>query len=147
LSAAAGSVANELGRRLGEHLMQGRLRLETEPFWTAPLMFRQMPPALRGELGQADLVILKGDANYHRLVDDAHWSPTADLEEIAAYFPAPLVAVRTLKAEVVVGLAPGQAEALTAREPDWLINGRRGLIHFVPKNPRNPGTGHIQGEP
>jgi uncharacterized protein with ATP-grasp and redox domains len=147
LSAAAGSAAHELGRRLGEHLKEGRLRPEAAPFWTAPLMFRQMPPELRGELGRADLVILKGDANYRRLVDDAHWPPTADLEEIAAYFPAPLVAVRTLKAEVVVGLAPGQAEALTAWEPDWLINGRRGLIHFVSKHPRDPGTGHIQGEP
>ncbi len=144
LNAAAGCVAHELGRRLDKHLGGGRLRLEAEPFWTAPFLFRQLPPELRGELAQADLVILKGDANYRRLVDDAHWSPTADLEEIAAYFPAPLLAVRTLKAEVVVGLAPGQAEALTAQEPDWRVNGRRGLIHLVPRNPRdtcrNQGT-------
>jgi uncharacterized protein with ATP-grasp and redox domains len=146
LKSAAGSAAHKLGRRLGEHLQLGRLRLEAEPFWTAPLMFRQMPPDLRGELAQADLVVLKGDANYRRLVDDAHWPPTADLGEIAAYFPAPLVAVRTLKAEVVVGLAPGQAEALTVQEPDWLVNGRRGLIHFVPKNPRDPWTQPTQGE-
>ncbi len=133
LNADTESVSIKLGRRLSEHLHEGRLRLEAESFWTGPLMFRQMPPTLRGELAQADLVILKGDANYRRLVDDAHWPPTADLEEIAAYFPAPLVAVRTLKAEIVVGLAPGQAEALTAQEPDWRINGRRGLIHFLPK--------------
>jgi uncharacterized protein with ATP-grasp and redox domains len=134
LNSAARGVSQGLGRRLGEHLQGGRLCLEAEPFWTAPLMFRQMPSALRGELARADLVILKGDANYRRLVDDAHWPPTADLQEIAAYFPTPLAAVRTLKAEVVVGLAPGQAEALTAQEPDWRVNGRRGLIHFVPKN-------------
>lgn len=36
---------------------------------------------------------------------------TTSLEEIAAYFSAPLVALRTLKSEVVAGLQPEQASA------------------------------------
>ena len=42
--------------------------------------------------------------------------------------PTPLVALRTLKAELIVGLQPGQAEAIAAADPAWLVNGRRGVI-------------------
>lgn len=119
-----------LGRRLEEHLAAGRLHLDSTPFWTRCLMFRQMPPDLAGKLAGADLVILKGDVNYRRLLDDRHWPHTARLEEIAAYFPAPFVALRTLKGEIMVGLEPGQAEQLAAEDPSWLINGKRGIIQL-----------------
>ncbi len=123
-------AVRRLGNRLTAHLAAGDLVLEADPFWTSSLMFRQFPPSLRDELGQSNLVIIKGDVNYRRLLDDRHWPHTAPLEEIAAYFPAPFLVLRTLKGEIQVGLAPGQAEALGAEDPSWLINGRRGLIHF-----------------
>lgn len=122
-----------LGHCLDEHLATGRLVLKDAGFWTRCLMLRQMPPALAAELGQADLVILKGDVNYRRLLDDAHWPHTARMEEIAAYFPAPFLTLRTLKGEIVVGLEPGQAEEFAAWDPTWLINGRRGIVQYVNK--------------
>ena len=87
-----------------------------------------MPADLRAALGELSLVIVKGDANYRRLVEDRHWPPDAPFEPITAYFPAPLVALRTFKSEVIVGLDPGQAEKEQAADPDWLVNGRRGVI-------------------
>jgi hypothetical protein len=35
-----------------------------------------------------------------------------------------------------VGLAPGQAEALAAQDPTWLINGQRGVIHYCGVQPQ-----------
>jgi hypothetical protein len=129
---ASGSLtAQALGRRLEEHLAAGRLLLRSAPFWTSCLMFRQMPPDLAGELAQADLVILKGDVTYRRLLGDRHWPHTARLEEIAAYFPAPFLVLRTLKGEIMVGLEPGQADQLAVQDPTWLINGKRGIIQLV----------------
>jgi hypothetical protein len=90
-----------------------------------------MPACLGDELAQSDLVILKGDLNYRRLLDDRHWPPTTRLEDVTGTFPRPFLALRTLKAEIVVGLQEGQSEILAAVEPDWLINGRRGVIHLV----------------
>jgi D-3-phosphoglycerate dehydrogenase len=63
-----------------------------------------MPPSLRQVLAQSDLVINKGDANYRCLVGDCHWPYTTPFADIVAYFPAPLLALRTLKAELAVGL-------------------------------------------
>jgi len=130
LEASPCLAVRELGGRLRAHLAAGRLSLEADPFWTSPLMFDQFPPPLRAELSLSGLLILKGDVNYRRLLGDRHWPHTARLEEVAAGFPAPLLVLRTLKGEILVGLAPGQAEALAARDPTWLINGQRGLIQY-----------------
>lgn len=119
------------GRRLAEYQAAGRLVLDTDPFWTTFLMFRQLPLHLREGLAAAGLVLVKGDVNYRRLLDDRHWPHIARLEDICAYFPAPFVALRTLKGEIMVGLPAGQAEVLQGEDPTWLINGKRGIIQLV----------------
>ena len=69
--------------------------------------------------------------DYRRLLDDRHWPPTIHMETVCSYFPAPFVALRTLKGEIMAGLQPGQAQALQAEDPTWLINGKRGVIQLV----------------
>lgn len=131
LKAAPGSGLQDLGARLDESLTTGRLVFATDPFWTTSLMFRQMPAGLRKELASSGLVLIKGDVNYRRLLDDRHWPHTTRMEEVCAYFPAPFVALRTLKGEIMVGLEAGQAESLQAEDPDWMIDGKRGVIQLV----------------
>ncbi len=106
----------------------GRVRVCTHWHYTSSLFYFELPDDLRQMLSAVDLVILKGDANYRRLLGDAHWPPTTSFESATQYFPAPLVALRTLKAEIVIGLAPGQAEQLSADDSSWRVNGKRGLI-------------------
>jgi len=120
-----------LATRLKDALATGSLRLETDPFWATSLFFSELPTALSEQLEYAGLIILKGDVNYRRLLEDRHWPPTTDLGGVAAGFPRPFVALRTLKGELIAGLQPGQAESLAAADPAWLINGKRGLIHLI----------------
>ncbi len=127
LSEMAGT-AGEMGRRLAARVSDGRLRLSTHPFWTGYGMFRDFPPELRADLAHSALVIIKGDVNYRRLLDDRHWPHHTPLDAIASYFPAPFLLLRTLKGEIMVGLEPGEAESLAALDPTWLINGKRGVI-------------------
>ena len=128
-SASAGLKA--LGMRLDEDLSAGHLVFDTDLFWTSWRMFRNMPARLRKELASAGLVLVKGDVNYRRLLDDRHWPPTTRMEDVCGYFPAPFVALRTLKGEIMAGLHPGQAETLQAEDSTWLINGKRGVIQLV----------------
>ena len=92
-----------------------------------------MPADLRADLAAASLIISKGDANYRRLIGDRHWPYTTPFDDVVCYLPAPLVALRTLKSDVLVGLKPGQQPILDQKDPDWLINGRWGLIQFSDK--------------
>ncbi len=80
--------------------------------------------------------MFKGDANYRRVVGDALWSPEAPFAEACAYFPVPLVCVRTMKSDSVLGLPEGMSENLDKIEPEWRINGRRGVIQTYVPAPR-----------
>ena len=131
LKAAPAARMRELGARLDDALATGRLKATSDPFLTTCLMYRQMPAHLQSQLAQADLVFLKGDVNYRRLLDDAHWPFTTRMEDVTGYFPAPFAVLRTLKGEIMVGLRPGQAEALAAEDPQWLTNGKRGVIQLI----------------
>lgn len=136
LAALAESGAPELrqfARRLNRAIDEKRFVLIDHPFWVTGDFFHALPPELRANLARADLVILKGDANYRRLVGDCHWDPTTPFESAAGYFPATLVALRTLKAELIVGLRQGEAERFQAQDPAWRVNGKRGVIQFLRK--------------
>ena len=120
--------AQELARRVQTYLDSDRLRLSTHWFNATSLFYFQLPADLHADLAANDLVIVKGDANYRRLHGDAHWPFTTPFEYVVRYFPAPMVALRTLKGEHVVGLSKQQVEHLQIQDPDWLINGKRGTI-------------------
>jgi hypothetical protein len=134
---ANGAAATQaLVRRLRQHLAaargaaRGAARMEmvAHPFWTSPLAMWEMPVALRRSLSEAHLVISKGDANYRRLLGDRHWPFSAPFAQIVSYFPAPLLALRTLKSEVAAGLDPAQVAVLEEEEQPWLTSGRWGMI-------------------
>jgi hypothetical protein len=91
-----------------------------------------MPDDLRILLAEADVVLAKGDANYRRALGDAHWPFTTPLADVVSYFPAPMVFLRTCKAEVIAGLSNAQVRELQQRDPAWLTNGEWGVIQFVP---------------
>ena len=117
-----------LVRRLRVNLASGHLRLFTHWHYGTSLFYFQLPEELRAILSGMDLVVVKGDANYRRLLGDAHWPPTTAFAQATGYFPAPLVALRTLKAEIIVGLRSGEAERLQTEDPAWLVNGKRGVV-------------------
>ena len=120
-----------LGHRLQDYLVQGRLLCRDDDFWTSPLVFWEMPEPLRQELAQSALILIKGDANYRRCLGNRHWPFTTAFADVVCYFPAPLVALRTLKSELVVGLGLEQVEALNQEDSEWLTNGQWGVIQFL----------------
>lgn len=128
--AAAGEATRKLAYRIDGHIAAGELIPQTHWFYASSLFYFQLPDDLFKALAGMDLVILKGDANYRRLLGDAHWPFTTPFAEAAGYFPTSLVALRTLKAELIVGLSPDDVARLNAEDPAWLVNGRRGIIQF-----------------
>ncbi|MCA9917771.1 MAG: protein-glutamate O-methyltransferase family protein [Anaerolineales bacterium] len=121
-----------IGERLISHLVNGRLRLTTHPFWTSPHPLWQLPDELRHKLSAADLLISKGDANYRRALGDAPWPHTTLFTDIVSYLPTPTLFLRTSKSEVLAGLSEAQAAKMAQlEEDDWLVNGRWGVIQLA----------------
>jgi uncharacterized protein with ATP-grasp and redox domains len=125
-------VVSRFADRIQAHLQSGRLELREDYFWTSPLESWKMPPDLRQELGRATLVISKGDAQYRRLLGDRHWPYTTPLNKVLSYFPSPLVILRASKSNVMAGIQPGLADKINQLDPEWLYNGRWGLIQLFP---------------
>ena len=91
------AAIQDWGQRLEKNLAAGHLILETDPFWTTCLMFRQMPEHLRQNLAHSKVVLIKGDVNYRRLLDDRAWPHTTRMEDVCSYFPAPFVTLAYTK--------------------------------------------------
>jgi len=118
------------GRELSRRMERGSLVLAEHHFWNGPLHFPQLPSDLRRQLGRSDLVVLKGDLNYRRLLADRRWDPATPMEGIAGYFPAALVTLRTTKSELITDLPPEVVERLDRDDPKWLTEGRYGIIRY-----------------
>ena len=134
LETSSSPSLRDLSKRLRDAIKSTRLSIKTPPFFTTSHMFREMPPGLKTDLEKHDLTILKGDVNYRRLFGDRHWHPTTSVEEAAGYFPTSFLSLRTLKAEIILGISQKTYDQLRNHaEPDWLTNGKRGLITFFEK--------------
>ena len=104
------------------------------PFWTLPHEYCDMAadaPDLYATLQGADLIIFKGDLNYRKLVGDRDWEHTVPFDRaLRGFGPAPLCSLRTLKANVQVGLQHGQGENLSVQEPGWMTSGKYAVVQF-----------------
>ncbi|KAK0720312.1 hypothetical protein B0H67DRAFT_575709 [Lasiosphaeris hirsuta] len=124
---------------------EGQLRMRSNRVWTHPGSFWRLPhedPELIEDLKASELVIFKGDLNYRKLVGDANWDPTtAFTTAIGPLGPGSginVMALRTCKADVVVGLKPGEDEKLRETEGGggdsgarkWAWNGKWAVVSF-----------------
>jgi uncharacterized protein with ATP-grasp and redox domains len=139
LSASKRDRICEFGNRLQGHAAAARLTLHPDFFWNSPLAFWDLPERLVRFLGQADLLVSKGDANYRRLLGDRRWNFQLPFDSVVDYLPASLVALRVLKADVVVGLTPREIHRARKADPRWMVDGRWGVIQFSP--PKGGGKG------
>lgn len=121
----------KLGGRLQDHLDAGRITVDDNFFWTSPLPLWEMPDTLRAEMSDYDLVIMKGDANYRRMLGDRHWDYDTPIEEATGYVPVPTLALRTLKAQVVAGLTQDAMHRAASVSEDWDTNGEWGMIQLA----------------
>jgi hypothetical protein len=128
------SNVHDLGNRIQNALNNGIIFLSTDLFWASANHFPEMSPSLSEELSNYDLIIVKGDVNYRRLLSDRQWPYTKSITDIISYFPTSLVILRTLKSPIIVNLTTKQVQHFKQVERDWLINGQRGIIQYIKKN-------------
>ncbi|OTB02541.1 hypothetical protein M426DRAFT_322481 [Hypoxylon sp. CI-4A] len=124
---------------------EGQLILRPNRFWTQPGSYWRLPSVendLYEDLKTSEVVIFKGDLNYRKLTGDAAWDPSTPFTEaIGPLGPGSgvnVLALRTCKADVVVGLKPGQDEEILATEGGggdsgarkWAWSGKWAVVSF-----------------
>jgi hypothetical protein len=128
-------ILNKLAQRWKGFVKSDKWRVIAQPFWTYPHAFHEMKkadPALYSTLSSHSLLIFKGDLNYRKLVGDINWERDIPFKDsLQGFLPAPLLALRTLKADTVSGLKTGLAEEMDKKHPDWMVTGEYGLLQFA----------------
>ncbi|MBC7275851.1 damage-control phosphatase ARMT1 family protein [Nocardioides sp.] len=127
LSSHTGAVA-AMTARLAAAIADGRIAIQAHAFWCSPLTFHDIPDDLAGGFKESGLVIVKGDLNYRRLVGDRCWPPASSFSDLVEHFPAPLVALRTLKSDLAVGIPDDRLALLEAHEPGWRTDGTHAVL-------------------
>jgi len=124
--------AQKSGEIWQSFLKDAKWQCHEDNFWVQPFPMWDMTEPLRTDMQQrCDLAFVKGDANYRRLLGDRLWDLTAPFDDVVGcYFPCPVCALRTLKAELGCGMAPDQVEKAKGLDQNWMVNGRFGVVHF-----------------
>ncbi|XP_049818677.1 damage-control phosphatase ARMT1 isoform X2 [Aethina tumida] len=126
-----------LGEKWNTYQYTGKWKVMTHEFWTYPHEFKHMKavaPDLYTQLSETRLLIFKGDLNYRKLLGEKNWDPaTPFTTSLQDFNPAPLCALRTVKAHLISGLKPGVAEKLDATNPKWMETGDYGVIQYSSK--------------
>lgn len=121
-----------MARKLGEDIVHlqhsNRLILRISPALGLPVSFCEDQTLTHDTFSDAALVIFKGDLNYRYFAGDRRWPHTTEKHLFFNGFGRAAVALRTLKSEVLVGLSAETAARTGQFEPEWLINGRHGII-------------------
>jgi hypothetical protein len=120
--------APEAGQRLWQAMRDETLVVRAHPFSVAPWSYHHLPADLAADFADATVTIMKGDLNYRRLVGDRSWPADIPFAAVTDYFPGPVVAVRTLKSDVVVGVPPDVLSRLDATGERWRTSGAHALI-------------------
>lgn len=123
-----------LSSSLKAHLQNNKLIIIDEiDFYTSPLPYAAMPKVLVQRFSDADLVMIKGDANYRRLLGEKKWPMKTSFRDALSYFyDVNILALRTLKWPLAVGLSEDTINrAKNLIGDDWDICGRCGTIQFA----------------
>ncbi|HEY1098926.1 MAG TPA: ARMT1-like domain-containing protein, partial [Myxococcota bacterium] len=123
--------------RTRQRLKDVDVEVVSHPFFTGPAMLTSsaLPAALSSLWSTHDVVVSKGDCNYRRLVGDAPFDPgdrSAFADRVS--LPVPVIAVRTLKAEVLVGADSAVVARIAAGCDNWLVTGRFGVVQVANTN-------------
>lgn len=135
---------NFLFQSLATFHAEGALVLRPNAFWTHGGSFWRLPstsPDLHTDLKSSLLTIWKGDLNYRKLTGDADWDPTTPfvdaLGPMGRGSDVRILALRTCKADVVVGLPKGVDEGLRGKKGDevekerkWAWSGKWAVVQF-----------------
>ena len=123
---------------------EGQLMLRPNDFWTTAHSYWDLPKtgSLYEDLRQSELVIFKGDLNYRKLTVDAMWEPTVPfgtaIGPLGSGSDIRTLALRTCKADTVVGLNEGEDKRLRAMEGGggesgcrkWAWSGKWAVVQF-----------------
>jgi len=126
----SGRTPADAAVRLRKAFEAGRFRIIPHLYWNSSRFLWELPDGILSALTSARILILKGDMNYRRLSGDGLWNSEVPFSTAAGYLPCPVLAVRTLKSDTLMGGPVDRIARLDREEPTWRSGGKYGAIQL-----------------
>ena len=124
----------EISTMLTQYESEGRLviKADEEEFFYVPY-FKDCEFIKTIMKSDCELLIVKGDLNYRRLVGDLKWKWTQPIKSIIAPFiTCKCLCLRCIKSDVLLGLTEADAEQVeNTIPPEELPKGKYATIQFI----------------
>jgi len=126
-------TAHDKNPELLKFLHEKKIEVKTDDFWVQPYYFDSMSHTLKEHFIKSDLVIVKGDLNYRRLVKDCHWELSDRLKDRSLLKKSngsliPVIAPRVLKSDLLIGIDKVFEAFARNEDPKYKTDGKWGVI-------------------
>ena len=121
---------SDLAKRFQDHINEKKFVFDSDLFWCQPTAFWDMNDSIQKKVEKCKLVIVKGDANYRRLLGEREWPLDTSAADILSYWPVPVCALRTFKAEIGCGISQERQKEVEEADPQWMVSGRWGVVQL-----------------
>ena len=122
-------ATRRLAENLKEKVERGAFEFIEDLFWCQPTAMWDMPDHIQERLKGSLATFVKGDANYRRLLGERQWPLETPAADVLSYWPVPVCALRTFKAEIGCGVSAEMlARTAAAGDDDWMVNGNWGVV-------------------
>ena len=128
LSSSSCAATVTLANQLRAHVESDKFVFQNDLFWCQPTPFWDMPLPIEEKMNRCDVVFVKGDANYRRLLGEREWPLDTKASDILSYWPVPVCALRTFKAEIGCGITPSKQQETQQADSKWMVSGRWGVV-------------------
>lgn len=119
-----------VGSELHSMCQAGQIEFQENVFWCQPIEFWNMPDSIIKKVSTSKMVFVKGDANYRRLLGERMWPLTTPASTVLSYWPVPVCALRTFKAEIGCGISDAMREKAQGADAQWMVSGKWGVIQL-----------------
>jgi uncharacterized protein with ATP-grasp and redox domains len=123
-------ATSDLARKMIDHVKEGTFKFESDLFWCQPTSFWDMPSHIEDKVKNCKMVFVKGDANYRRLLGEREWPMDTNAADVLSYWPVPVCALRTFKAEIGCGITPEKQREAQESDSKWQTSGRWGVVQL-----------------
>lgn len=110
-------------------------------FWNMPIPFKNAPKNILDNVfnnHNTGLIIIKGDLNYRRLVEDRIYKPKRrwqfwkkSLDKKIEYIKKSVLILRSLKSNVILDVSHSDSKKYDNNSPRWKTAGEYGIIQFI----------------
>lgn len=128
LEESSSEYTSKIGAALNKWIDEGKLECVEDLFWCHPIAFWDMPSKVEDMVKDCAMTFVKGDANYRRLLGELEWPLETTASDVLNYWPTPVCALRTFKAEIGVGISPENQARAFKSDNKWMVSGRWGVV-------------------